>query len=273
MDAATAVMAQTVDLLRVGMPAWVNAQVIAQQVTLALAQGDVDAAASWLRHPARPPDETGRDATDVLHLAQVRLLLARHPLAPPDAAAVRVNLAQARALVDLVLAAATAGGRMGRALEALVLSSLVHQAQGETAAARDQVTRAVELAAPEGYLRIFVDEGEAMRNLLQAAARQGASAQAYARVLAAFPPQADLHPPPVHPATAQAAQTDLVEALTERELEVLRLIACGLTYQEVAEALVVSLNTVRFHVKGIYGKLGVDRRMNALDRAAALGLL
>jgi LuxR family maltose regulon positive regulatory protein len=146
-----------------------------------------------------------------------------------------------------------------------------------------------------------VNEGEAMRRLIEEMLAEaggvgghrgnGAAGPsrrlAYARnLLGAFPSQAPLtQAAPGRQATARPLPSPTagparppdgagsVEPLTERELEVLRLMAQGLTYEEAAQRLVVSLNTVRFHVKGIYGKLGVDRRAAAIDRARSLGLL
>ncbi len=166
-------------------------------------------------------------------------------------------------MADRVLAAAEPAGRRGRVLETLVLRALVHHAQGDVAAALDDIQRALLLGEPEGYVQVFVNEGAALAPLLRAAHTRGTAPAFVARLLAALPPGE----------AAFAASAALPEPLTERELEVLRLMAEGLTYDEVAQRLVVSLNTVRFHVKGIYGKLGVDRRMAAIERATALGLL
>jgi LuxR family maltose regulon positive regulatory protein len=118
------------------------------------------------------------------------------------------------------------------------------------------------MAEPEGYLRIFIDEGEPIRKMLNQV--QGS---AYARKLLELMPE-------VGPTNEQAIQSsNLVEPLTERELEVLHLLAGGLTYAQVADHLVVSVNTVRYHIKGIYGKLGVEKQVHAVERGRELGLL
>jgi LuxR family maltose regulon positive regulatory protein len=123
--------------------------------------------------------------------------------------------------------------------------------------------RALALAEPEGYVRIFVDEGRAVAGLLYEAASRGIKPEYTGRLLAAFPTA-------VPPAPKQAG---LVEPLSERELEVLRLIAEGLSNEEAAQRLVLSLPTIKWHASNIYGKLGVKSRTEAVARAKALGIL
>jgi LuxR family maltose regulon positive regulatory protein len=123
---------------------------------------------------------------------------------------------------------------------------------------------ALSLAEPEGYVCIFVREGEAVARLLYLAAERGISPEYAGRLLAAFPKW--------EPAV-QEAQAELVEPLSERELDVLRLIAEGLTNQEIADRLVLSLRTVKWHAGNIYGKLGVKNRTQAVARARSLGIL
>jgi LuxR family maltose regulon positive regulatory protein len=130
-------------------------------------------------------------------------------------------------LAERIVHASQAGGRNGTLIHALILGALAGGGQ-------QWLARAHQLADPEGYQRIFIDEGVDDK-------------------IHAIPPSMD--------------------ALTERELEVLRLLADGLTYAQIAEQLVVSVNTVRYHVKGIYGKLGVDKQVQAVERGRALGLL
>jgi LuxR family maltose regulon positive regulatory protein len=123
---------------------------------------------------------------------------------------------------------------------------------------------ALALAEPEGYVRTFVDKGEPMADLLRDAARRGL-APAYARrLLGAF-----LRPP----AASRPAEQPLVEPLSERELEVLALLADGLTYQQIAQALFISLNTVKTHLKNVYSKLAVHDRQEAVAEARELDLL
>ena len=130
--------------------------------------------------------------------------------------------------------------------------------------------RALALAEPEGYVRLFVDEGTPMARLLYEALSREIVPDYVQRLLGAFP--AD------EPVMAEASQphgpdSELIEPLSERELEILQLIAEGLTNQEIASKLYLSLNTVKAHTRNIYGKLDVHRRTEAVARARALGVL
>jgi LuxR family maltose regulon positive regulatory protein len=173
------------------------------------------------------------------------------------------SLHEATRLLERLLPAAEAGGRTGRVIEILVLRALAHQALGDIPAALDSLDRAVTLAEPEGYVRVFADAGPAMASLLRAAAKQG-TRRHYARRLqaAASGPQ---HSSP----SGQA----LIEPLSERELDVLRLLGTELDGPAIARELMVSLNTMRTHTKNIYAKLAVTNRRAAVRRAAELNLL
>jgi LuxR family maltose regulon positive regulatory protein len=182
--------------------------------------------------------------------------LARALLAVADASAV--------GLLGRLLTAAEAGGRLGSVLEIEVLRALAFQQQGDTDAALAAVARALELGEPEGYVRTFTAEGAAMATLLSTLARRGASAAYVDRLLHADAGTA---------VAATPRRGDLVDPLSERELDVLRLLASELSGPEIARHLVVSLNTVRTHTKSIYAKLGVGTRRAAVRRAEDLGLL
>ena len=130
-------------------------------------------------------------------------------------------------------------------------------------AALGPLGRALALAEPEGYVRVFLNEGPPMVALLEAAARQGIATDYVRRLLAA----------PGRTGESPRANQTLVEPLSERELEVLRLLSTDLSGPDIARELVVSLHTVRSHTKNVYAKLGVNDRRAAVRRAGELGLL
>jgi LuxR family maltose regulon positive regulatory protein len=151
----------------------------------------------------------------------------------------------------------------------LIVQSLAHQVQGEQPQALASLERALTLAEPEGYVRIFADEGEAMRVLLEPLSRRLSSACCgYAVKLLAALSQ-----------TVPASKRDVIpqnptlpEPLSDRELEVLKLLRSELSGPEIARQLIVSLNTLRSHTKNIFAKLGVSNRRAAVRRAEELGL-
>ncbi|MGO9192705.1 MAG: LuxR C-terminal-related transcriptional regulator, partial [Streptosporangiaceae bacterium] len=140
--------------------------------------------------------------------------------------------------------------------------ALAHQTLGDIPAALACLERAMTLAEPEGYVRVFIDEGPPMASLLRAVAKQGTARNYVRRLLAAV--NETEHD--------SAIKQVLIDPLSERELEVLRLLGTDLDGPEIARELVVSLNTVRTHTKNIYTKLAVTNRRAAVRRAAELGL-
>ena len=152
-------------------------------------------------------------------------------------------------------------------LQALALSQnpARDQVWGDTDQALDTLSRALALAQPEGYVRMFVDEGAPMARLLYEAASRGITPEYAGRLLAAFPDVDAVQPKP--------SPTEMVEPLSARELEVLGLIAEGHSNQEIAAKLYLSLNTVKVHSSNIYGKLGVNSRTQAVAKAKTLDIL
>ena len=180
------------------------------------------------------------------------------------------GIEQARALLDRVADAAQAAGRAGSLVEARLVRALARHAAGDTDAAISDLAAALADGVPAGYVRLFLDEGPPMEELLRAAARRpepAASAEYAALVLrAAERDQAAA-------ATAAGAAPSGDEGLSDRELEVLRLLATELTGPEIARHLFVSVNTLRTHTKHIFTKLDVNTRQAAVRRATELGLL
>ncbi len=148
-------------------------------------------------------------------------------------------------------------------IEILVLQALAHEAQGDTPLALVPLERALTLAEPEGYVRIFADEGPPMEALLREAAKHGIAPNYVRRLGTAFGKTEGRRP----------VTQLLMEPLSERELEVFRLLGSELNGPEIARELMVSLNTMRTHTKNIYSKLGVNNRRAAVRRAEELDLL
>jgi LuxR family maltose regulon positive regulatory protein len=222
-----------------------------------IAQGSLGEALGWARERGLSVDDDLSYLREFEHITLARMLLARHQ----DERAEH-SLHQATRLLERLLLAAEEGQRTGRVIEILVLQALAHQMQGDIPAALACLGRAVALAEPEGYVRVFVDEGPPMASLLRGLAKQGTAGN-YVRRLLAAAGQAG-HASPVKQA--------LIEPLSERELDVLRLLGTELDGPAIARELMVSLNTVRTHTKHIYAKLAVTSRRAAVRRAAELDL-
>jgi LuxR family maltose regulon positive regulatory protein len=160
----------------------------------------------------------------------------------------------------------------------VALQAVAYQSQGKIAEALDRLTHALALAAPQGYVRSFVDAGAQMAPLLRMAYQRGTATAYVARLLAAFPRELEARDLRLVEGTIPLASSlqplaPLIEPPSERELEVLRLVAAGLSNQAIAGKLVVSLSTVKKHINNIYAKLGVRSRTQALACARELNLL
>ncbi len=240
-----------------------------------ITQGNLQAAARWAAE--RLPIEQlltaqGYDTAFYHHIKELEgLTLARLHLAQGEPG-------RALAILEPLYEAAESLGRGGSSIEMLVLQALSLKAQGDLKGALKALEAALRRAEPQGYVRLFLDGGEPMRALLtslvEAAGRRDRSGDpalplAYMQKLLAGL-QAERIARKVDP---PASPRQLTEALSDRELEVLRLLVTHLTSREIAEELYISVNTVRFHTKNIYGKLGVHRRADAVERARELGLL
>jgi LuxR family transcriptional regulator, maltose regulon positive regulatory protein len=157
-----------------------------------------------------------------------------------------------------------AGGRTLRLMEALLLQALIWQVQDERSRAWARLQQALEIPHQDNDIRLFLDEGQAMADLLSCAASNRVQTKDVAGWLAIFEMQ---------PAQKPAVVQPLVEPLSDRELEVLTYLATGMTNQAIANELFVSLAAVKWHARNIYGKLEVGNRTQAVARARELGLL
>ena len=177
---------------------------------------------------------------------------------------------EALRLLQRLLESAQACGRTSRAIEILNLQALAAQAGDDPANAMTSLERALSLAEPGGFIRTFVDEGPPMARLLYQALERGIAPEYTRRLLAAFP---FVELEKTAPSSTEVPKSELIEPLSEREIEVLQLIADGLTNREIAARLFLSVNTVKVHTRNIYGKLGAHNRTEAAARAQALGIL
>ena len=223
-----------------------------------IAQGSLSEALGWAHEQGLSVDDDLSYLREFEHITLARMLLARY-----EGERAERSLHEATRFLDRLLVAAEEGGRTGRVIEILVLRALAHQRLGDIPAALACLERAMTLAEPEGYVRVFIDEGPPIASLLKAAAKQG-TARNYVRRLLAAVGETE-HDSPVRQA--------LIEPLSERELDVLRLLGTDLDGPDIARELTVSLNTVRTHTKNIYAKLAVTNRRAAVRRAAELDLL
>ncbi len=234
---------------RMNIPGCIH-DVAAWGARMALTSGDVEAATQWaarrgLTGSGEPTAEDPLSEPEILTYA--RVLIAQN------------KAHEALATLKEPLTKAERDGRSYSVIEILALQALSYQALGQRDAAVRALARALLLGEPEGFVRIFVDEGAVMAALLRTAGAQGHSPGYVQRLLTAF--------------GATAPSAALQEPLSERELEVLGLMAEGLTNAEIAAELVIAVSTVKTHINRIYGKLDVRNRTQAVARARDLHLL
>jgi LuxR family maltose regulon positive regulatory protein len=230
----------------------------AMKARLWVRQGRLGEALDWARERGLTVADDLSYLREFEHITFARVLLARNAMEQGAS-----FLDDATELLERLRQAAEEGARTGSVIEILVLQALAHQTRGDSTAALASLQRALTLAEPEGYVRIFVDEGPPMASLLRAAAKQGIVPSYVRRLLAALNKTEDSTP----------ANQGLIEPLSERELDVLRLLGTDLDGPDIARELIVSLNTVRTHTKNIYAKLGVNNRRAAVRRAQELDLM
>jgi LuxR family maltose regulon positive regulatory protein len=228
-----------------------------------LASGDTAAPRRWASERGLTADDELSYVREYEHITLARILLATHTADRDNRAAVD----EATRLLERLLASADAGGRTGSVIEILIALSIAHQAGGDHRAATAALEQALTRAEPEGYILVFLDELPAFTPLLRSTLLRGVAGGHAQKVLAAAAATAVEAGQPVG-----TPRQGLVDELSSRELDVLRLLRSDLSGPDMARELVVSLNTVRTHTKNIYMKLGVNNRREAVRRAAELGL-
>lgn len=229
-----------------------------------LQQGNLNEAQHWVAENGLSVEDDLIYLREFEHITLARVLLAQGQQAEEADA-----LEQALSFLERLAQSAEEGGRLGHVIEAYIVLAVAHQSQGNRTKALAALERALAFAAPEGYVRVFVDEGEPMRALLHQAVKSDSEREYVRQILAAFGDHKPVSAPSVSPPSAAA----LLSPLTARELEILHLIAAGQRNQEIADALFISLATVKRHIANTYGKLDVRHRTEAVARAQALGLI
>lgn len=231
--------------------------VAAAKARVLVRQGRLDEALAWAHEHGVSIEDEFNYLHEFEHITLARILLARCQVSSEQ------SVREITFYLKRLLQAAEAGERTGSSIEILILQALVHQLQGDIPTALVPLERALKLAAPEAYVRMFVDEGAPMLSLLEHMAKRGGESDYVQQLLAAFG----------KPGVSQPRKQGLSEPLSDREQDVLRLLGTDLSGPEIARELVVSLNTLRTHTKNIYDKLGVNNRRAAVHRAEELGLL
>lgn len=240
--------------------------IAAQKTRVWLAQGKLDEALNWAREQGLSAEDELNYVREFEHITFARILLAQYKNDHSDS-----SIREAIGLMERLLKAAEEGGRMGSVIEILILQALTHQLQENIPASLSVLERALKLAEPEGYMRIFLTEGSSMAELIRESNERGLMPNYTGKLLSAFDEDQglDVESPP----SAAPASSSLIEPLSQRELDLLRLFKTELSGPEIAQELVIALSTVRTHTKSIYNKLNVNSRRGAVKRAIELGLI
>jgi LuxR family maltose regulon positive regulatory protein len=223
-------------------------------------QGRISQALDWARERGLSSDDELSFLREFEHITLARVLIAQY-----KCDLVNGFIHEAIGLLERLLQAAEEGGRTGSVIEILVVQALAHQAQGNILLALAPLERALTLAEPENYIRIFIDEGLPIENLLNNIKTENKYFDLYIqRLKAVFLGE--------KPQLSVTNQQSLIAPLSEREMEVLRLLRSELSGPEISQHLIVSINTFRAHTKNIFNKLGVNDRRAAVRRAEELDL-
>jgi len=241
--------------------------IAARKARVWVVQGRLGEALGWAREQGLTVENELSYLHEFDHITLARVLLARYQSDRADGSTSGVV-----GLLERLLKAAKEGGRKGSVIEILVLQAIAYHAQGDLPAALLPLQHALALAEPEGYVRMFLDEGSSMMQLLREASAREIMPDYTDKLLAAFEAEKrksedKSYLPPVSPAQP------LIEPLSQRELKILQLIAQGLSNREISERLFLALSTIKGHNRNIFDKLQVQSRTEAVARARELGLL
>ncbi|MEL7333798.1 MAG: LuxR C-terminal-related transcriptional regulator [Cyanobacteria bacterium J06560_2] len=228
-------------------------------------QGRLADALGWMQGWGLSVDNEPEYLREYEHLTLARVLIAQHRSDPEE------RIHRVMGLLTRLLAAAEAKERVGSIIKIRVVLALAHEAQGDLPAAIASIERALTLAEPEDYVRIFTECGNPMARLLQAARSRDITPIYTTRLLAILDTWGQQNKESSLPSSSTPQQ--LIEPLSQRELDVLRLLNTELSGPEIARELVVALSTVRTHTKRIYSKLNVTNRRAAVKRATELELI
>jgi LuxR family maltose regulon positive regulatory protein len=244
------------------LPPWYINPKEAWKARIWMAQGNVAAALRWVEARGLNPND------DVKYLREEEYIVLVRILAATDEIAESLNLS------NKLIASAELGSRNSITIRVLLIQAIIYRTQGNMNRAFLVLDRALHLAEQGGYIRVFVDEGEPMADMLREFSRQSSDiGREYLDSLLAAFDDGQLPEHQIKYVERIVQQDELVEPLSDRELDVLRLLSAGLSYREIAEELYISINTVKAHAKNIYSKLGVHGRMQAAQRATELNLL
>ena len=260
LDGAMDVIRRAKQITR-GISPWMRIQVTMCETLLYLDQGNVEAAVHWAEAHDLQVEDAFEPAAGIVYAILARIRIAQ---GLPDQALVTLARLQGQART---------AGATGRLITALAIEAVALQALGRVEEALLSLTHALSLAEPEGYTRLFLDLGRPMEHLLQRATGRTTQPSYVHRLLEAFEAEA-------RAATGTSALTSprrpslqLIEPLTDREMDVLGVLSRGVSNQEIAEQLHIAVGTVKNHLKSIYRKLDVRSRIQAVARARELGLL
>ncbi len=250
---------------------WLESQLAALQAQHWLVRDNIGAAARWAAESGLSVNDHFGYENWELYFTLARVLIAQGQRQREPA-----SIERSLELLDRLLGMARGAGATGRVIEVLVTQAMGLQALDSGQAALAALQQALTLAEPEGYVRVFVDQGAAMDQLLRQAAISAIAPDYVRKLLAALQQQTGAtvaETTEAMPSSLRRAQSGLIEPLSERELQILRLLTTNLSSSEMAEQLFISPNTVRTHIKNVYQKLDVHSRAEAIDRAHEVGLL